>query len=97
MGSGLTWRVNDTDHVAYTFQVHHTFPQTVNLNPPLLGVEVRIIYASLSQNSPTTIDIVSTLSSNVSILKGSMIQCRSVGLSEVLSVTNIGGVSPYVL
>ena len=91
MGSGLSWRVNDTDHTAYTLRLDHTFPRTVNLNPPLLGAEVRIISASISQNSLLAIDIVSTLSSNVSILRGSMIQCRTIILSEVLNVIEIGG------
>ena len=69
----------------------HSFPRTVNLNPHLMGVEIIIVNASQSQNSPTTIDIVSTLSSTVSILRGSMIQCRAVILSEVISVIEIGG------
>ena len=69
-------------------QVDHTFPRTVNLNPPLLGAEVRIISASQSQNSPLAIDILSTLSSNVSILRGSMIQCLSGFISsEMLNIT----------
>ena len=92
VGGGLAWRVNGTDHVTYAFVHDHSFPRTVNLNPHLMGVEVIIVSASLSQNSQVTIDIVSTLSSNVSILSGSMIQCLSgVITSEVLNVTEIGG------
>ena len=90
MGIGLIWRVNGTNHASYVFDSNVSSP--VNVNAPLLGVEVMIISASQSQNSPTTIDIVSTLSSNVSILRGSMIQCRSTPyFSEVLDVTGIGG------
>ena len=84
--------MNSTDSTTYGFDSNHKFPQPVNFNPSLLGVEAMIVNASINQNSATTIDIVSTLNSNVSILRGSMIQCRS-GLmsSVVLNVTEIGG------
>ena len=90
--TGLVWRMNGTDRGTYVLVHDHSFPRTLNLNPHLIGVEVMIVSASKNQNDLRFIDIVSTLSSNVSILRGSMIQCLSGSISsEVLNVTEIGG------
>ena len=90
VGQTLRWRVNGTNRVMYGFDGTDSF---INyLDPRLLGVEVMIVNTSLSRNDSRIINIVSILSSNVSILKGSMIQCHSSSItSEVLNVTEIGG------
>ena len=87
VGGGITWKVNNKVLASYFFQRDHlnSFPRTVI--PLMFDVEIMIINASESQNSELAIDIVSTLSSNISILRGSMIQCSTQRLNKTVNVT----------
>ena len=89
--NGFYWKVND---IRYTFRANESddaFPQTINLNPPITGVEARLINASLDQNNSARVYAVSILSGNASILEGSTIQCGAQSSSSKNYTINVVG------
>ena len=94
-GSGISttflWKNGSVDLVDYSYRSAHegSFPRPVSLEVPLQGVTAEVTTASPSLNSPTTIDIVSTLFvANVSVLNGYSIYCED-GLNARSGELNI--------
>ena len=94
VANSLIWRVNDTIRATYTYQPlvdNRPFPHSVTLTSPIPSVQVWVNRASVNQDD--SIDIMSTLSGNASVLSGSMVQCTSAGntTSNITQVRAIRG------
>ena len=68
--SGLTWSINNTYRGTYEFFSGDRFPLTIISSPPLPNVTINITSASVQ-------NIESTLTANVSDLRGTLIECSS--------------------
>ena len=87
----LTWLVNGSKQITYTFQPSDVFPKSLLIQPPLLGVQIQITSALLD-NDTETMNITSTLSGSTSNLSGFPIQCASMDItSGRLQIASIGG------
>ena len=95
--NALIWRVNGTDYRGeYAFLPSHTLPRNIPLNPPLPGVEVLVVNASLS--SQFLINILSTLTSTATLLDGATIQCAvGVNVNSTLYHIDIIGIKHNML
>ena len=95
VGNGLMWRVNGSDYATVTVTfIGTTLVPRIIKNPLLSGLEVPVMVNSVSvnQENNATIDIRSTLRSNVSVLTGSMIQCSALEVdSNKVHVRAIAG------
>ena len=93
VGNVLMWRVNGSDYATVTVTFNGTLVPQVTKNPLFPGVEVPVMVTSVSvnQENNATIDIRSTLRSEVSVLTGSTIQCSAVINSSEVHVRAIAG------
>ena len=91
VASVLMWRINGSDYARVEF--NGTLFPLITYYPLIPGVEVPVMVTSVSvnQENNATIDIRSTLRSNVSVLTGSIIQCSALISSSEVHVRAIAG------
>ena len=93
MASVLMWKINGTDYATVTVTFNGTLVPQITKNPLLHvpGVKVMVASVSVNQENDATIDIQSTLRSEVSVLTGSTIQCSALINSSEVHVRTIAG------
>ena len=75
----LFWRVNGSTVANYAFESSHTFPRSLNINPPLDDVTVEIVNAS----GLSTINVTSVLNvTDVLVLNGASLHCADVQIES---------------
>ena len=87
MPTVLQWRLNDTVHGTYVYNVGDTTPVSITLLP---GVMAQVTSVSINQDS-VTINITSTLSGDASALDGSSVQCTSSRLTSEIYIVDVIG------
>ncbi len=72
---GLAWRINNTYRGTYEFFSGDRYPRSIIVSPLLLDVTIIIVNASNAPFSGSGHNIESTLTANVSDLRGTLIEC----------------------
>ena len=77
----LTWTINGSDLASYSnYDPMQPLPLTLSLANPTSGVQVQVESVNPYPNNPFFYNITSTLSGDVSVLRGSTIDCRRLPL-----------------